>query len=179
MIYRGPKMPRFHKHWLNKQIRTVRCGISGVRSPHIMSELQHSTLRAEKDALPFSRPTTPGARPPQIGFVGLGSMGYPMARNLATHKISLAADLPPLLVWNRTFAKAEQLLKEVGQDNIRIAKDLAQVAADCDVIITNLANDTVVKAVYEEYSKALTVRDVPTIMSGRESRIVVISTHPL
>jgi glutamyl-tRNA reductase len=115
---------------------------------------------SSKDALPFSRPTTPNAHKIKIGFVGLGSMGYLMARNLATHRISHVPDSPALLVWNRSTAKAEKLVKQVGKYNIHVAKDLAQVATECDVIITNLANDTVVNAVHVEFAKALTVRHV-------------------
>lgn len=86
-------------------------------------------------------------------------MGYLMARNLATHKSSHPVSSPPLLVYNRTVAKCEKLSKELGgEGKIRIAQSAAELAVECDVIITNLANDDVVKAVYEEFSDALTVR---------------------
>lgn len=111
------------------------------------------------DTPPFSRPATPHSHSLQIGFYGLGSMGYLMARNLATHKISHPVSSPPLLVYNRTVAKCEKLAKELGgEGKIRIAQSAAELAVECDVIITNLANDDVVKAVYEEFSDALTVR---------------------
>ncbi|KII93981.1 hypothetical protein PLICRDRAFT_695048 [Plicaturopsis crispa FD-325 SS-3] len=102
----------------------------------------------------FSRPSTPGGvHATQIGFVGLGAMGYFMARNLANRQGN--AGLPALLVYNRTVAKSEKLRQEVGDNRVRVASSLGQVATECDVIITNLANDDVVRATYAEYSAAL------------------------
>lgn len=106
--------------------------------------------------VPYSRPQTPDAHPTlQIGFVGLGSMGYLMAQNLANHRASQLKGHPPLLVWNRTVEKSQKLLNDLGEDKVRIAKDLGQVASECDIIITNLANDAVVKSVYSTFVAAL------------------------
>ena len=119
----------------------------------------HIPLPSIHDIPPFSRPTTPYVHSLQIGFYGLGSMGYPMARNLAIHKNSHQIESPPLLVYNRTVSKSEKLANELGgEGKIRIAQSAAELAVECDIIITNLANDDVVKAVYEEFSDALTVR---------------------
>lgn len=103
--------------------------------------------------MPFSRPHTPN-RELTVGFAGLGGMGYPMARNIATRQVS-ATFQPPILVWNRTRAKAEALQREAGQSKIRIANDVEELATSCDVIITNLANDEVVKQVYESFAAVL------------------------
>ncbi len=62
----------------------------------------------------------------KIGFIGLGAMGFPMARHLAKeHDVT---------VWNRTGEKAERHAREHGT---RLAKELADVAGN-DVIITML-----------------------------------------
>ena len=62
----------------------------------------------------------------KIGFIGLGAMGYPMARHLAReHEV---------IVWNRTKEKAERHSREHGT---KLADDLAGVTA-ADVIITML-----------------------------------------
>ena len=62
----------------------------------------------------------------KIGFIGLGAMGYPMARHLAKeHEV---------IVWNRTREKAERHSREHGT---KLAKDLVDTAA-ADVIITML-----------------------------------------
>jgi 3-hydroxyisobutyrate dehydrogenase-like beta-hydroxyacid dehydrogenase len=109
--------------------------------------------------IPFSRPPTPNHKDaPQVGFIGLGAMGRFMARNLAKNRSSHPSGSPPMVVWNRTISKAESLAKEVGGDKMRAAQSPAEVATECDIIVTNLANDEVVVQIYEEFAKALTVR---------------------
>lgn len=62
----------------------------------------------------------------KIGFIGLGAMGFPMARHLAKeHEV---------LVWNRTAEKAERHAREHGTT---VANDLAECAS-AEVIITML-----------------------------------------
>jgi 3-hydroxyisobutyrate dehydrogenase len=62
----------------------------------------------------------------KTGFIGLGAMGFPMARHLAKqHQV---------IVWNRTREKAERHAREHGST---LAGDLADVAA-AEVIITML-----------------------------------------
>jgi 3-hydroxyisobutyrate dehydrogenase len=62
----------------------------------------------------------------KLAFIGLGAMGFPMARHLTKeHEV---------IVWNRTREKAERHARENGS---RVAKDLADCAA-ADVIITML-----------------------------------------
>jgi 3-hydroxyisobutyrate dehydrogenase-like beta-hydroxyacid dehydrogenase len=82
-------------------------------------------------------------------------MGYFMARNLAN---SFKSQLPPLLVYNRTVAKSQKLLAELGASAVKVADTLDQLVAECDVIFTNLANDAVVTSIYNEFAKALAVR---------------------
>jgi 3-hydroxyisobutyrate dehydrogenase len=62
----------------------------------------------------------------KIAFIGLGAMGFPMARHLAKEH--------DVLVWNRTREKAERHAREHGT---RLASDLAE-CADADVILTIL-----------------------------------------
>ncbi|KAL0951668.1 hypothetical protein HGRIS_008347 [Hohenbuehelia grisea] len=121
-----------------------------------MSDLfKEATARTEAD-VPYSRPGTPGGvRIQHIGFIGLGAMGYIMARNLAVNREARPPHSPPVLVWNRTASKAEKLAKEVGESKIRVAQDIEQIARDCDIIITNLSNDQVVKEVYEKLAAEL------------------------
>lgn len=113
--------------------------------------------RTATESNPFSRPQTPH-HSFQIGFIGLGAMGYFMARNLANNRPSTAVGAPPpVLIYNRTKAKSEKLLKEVGDDKARIAEGPEEVAQECDIIFTNLANDDVVKEVYLQFAQALKV----------------------
>ena len=61
----------------------------------------------------------------RIGFLGLGTMGAPMAVNLAKAGF-------PLVVWNRTAAKAQPLVT-LGA---KAGKSPAHVAAETDIVIT-------------------------------------------
>ncbi|MBI3010414.1 MAG: NAD(P)-dependent oxidoreductase [Candidatus Omnitrophica bacterium] len=61
----------------------------------------------------------------KIGFLGLGTMGMPMASNLAQAGFAL-------VVWNRTSNKVMPLVK-LGA---KAGKGPAQVAAEVDVVIT-------------------------------------------
>jgi len=60
-----------------------------------------------------------------IGFIGLGLMGKPMAHNL------LRAGYP-LVVWNRTQSKADDLVRA----GAKLAADPRDVAAQSDVLVT-------------------------------------------
>lgn len=62
----------------------------------------------------------------KIGFIGLGAMGFPMARHLAKEH--------DVLVWNRTREKAERHAREHGTT---LANDIAECAA-AEAIITML-----------------------------------------
>lgn len=62
----------------------------------------------------------------KIAFIGLGAMGYPMARHLAKeHEV---------VVWNRTAEKAEKHAREHGTSRVATVEDCAAA----EVIITML-----------------------------------------
>lgn len=62
---------------------------------------------------------------PTIGFIGLGLMGKPMARNLRKAGY-------PVVVWNRTAARADELIRE----GAKLGKNPRETAAQADVLIT-------------------------------------------
>lgn len=74
---------------------------------------------------------------PQIGYVGLGNIGLPMAVNISEY-IKLN-NLPPLAVWNRSADKYAKVPDCVGVDRIEelISK------SDCDIIFTSYPNDEI------------------------------------
>jgi len=78
-----------------------------------------------------------------------------MARNLANGLETNAPGALPLIVYNRTVSKSENLLQELGPSKIRIAQSPGDLARECDLIFTNLANDEVVKSVYDEFHAVL------------------------
>jgi len=86
-------------------------------------------------------PTQPDASSvgprPLLGVIGLGIMGAPMARNL------LRAGFP-LVVWNRTAARAEALAAE-GAEQASSPREVAERAA---ITISMLSDSPDVEAVY-------------------------------
>jgi 3-hydroxyisobutyrate dehydrogenase len=72
-----------------------------------------------------------------IGFIGLGAMGFPMARHLTKEH--------HVIVWNRTREKAERHAREHGST---LADDIADVA-QADVVITMLPTSAEVDEVVD------------------------------
>jgi 3-hydroxyisobutyrate dehydrogenase-like beta-hydroxyacid dehydrogenase len=66
---------------------------------------------------------------PTVGFIGLGLMGGPMAKNLAKAGF-------PLVVWNRTREKAEELVRESVGFDVKVGENPRQTAANADIFIT-------------------------------------------
>ncbi|WP_059051481.1 NAD(P)-dependent oxidoreductase [Paenibacillus senegalimassiliensis] len=74
----------------------------------------------------------------KIGFIGLGTMGAPMAANLLKQGY-------PVTVYNRTASKAAALASQGAS----LAATPREAAAGADVIITMVSNDASIAAVYE------------------------------
>lgn len=129
-----------------------------THSPKPQQHLTHLQAHPSGE-LPFSRPHTP-YRDLVVGFCGLGAMGFFMARNLANRQAANPTVQHPILVWNRTRAKSEELVKELGEGKIKIVDQPQELAVECDVVLTNLANDEVVKQIYVLFAEALKVRFV-------------------
>lgn len=71
----------------------------------------------------------------QIGFIGLGIMGWPMAQNLLRAGFNLT-------IATRTTGKAERFAKENSSlGSIKAVKTPAEVAAECEIIVT-IVTDT-------------------------------------
>ncbi len=81
----------------------------------------------------------------RVGFVGLGAMGLPMARNL--HRAGLLT-----AVWNRTGEKARTLATELS---IQAPPTLAQLAASVDVVVSCVSADADVLEVAGALAQAL------------------------
>ena len=79
----------------------------------------------------------------KIAFIGLGAMGFPMARHLSKQH--------ELLVWNRTREKAERHAREHGTT---VADDLADCAA-AEVIITMLPTSVEVDEIVDKLLPSL------------------------
>jgi 3-hydroxyisobutyrate dehydrogenase len=79
-------------------------------------------------------PITPDCK---LGFIGIGSMGRPIARRLLESGYNLTA-------YNRDRSKAEAL---VGYGAV-VANGIAELASNTNVILSCLANDEAVRNVY-------------------------------
>lgn len=73
---------------------------------------------------------------PATGFIGLGTMGQPMALNLCKAGV-------PLSVFNRTVARAGPL----AEAGARVVETPAEVARQSQVVFLNLADDAALDAV--------------------------------
>lgn len=71
-----------------------------------------------------------------LGFLGLGRMGRPMARNLLRTGHTVA-------VWNRTRSKAEELVEE----GARVAASPADAARGAQVVVSMLSDEAAVASV--------------------------------
>jgi 3-hydroxyisobutyrate dehydrogenase len=80
---------------------------------------------------------------PTIAVLGTGTIGEPVARNLARAGFDVSA-------WNRTRARAEPL----AADGVAIAGSVTEAVAGADVLITLLADGSAVEEVMEEGAPA-------------------------
>ena len=72
----------------------------------------------------------------RISFIGLGSMGLPMAKNLLEAGFELT-------VYNRTRSRADEL----GRTGLRVAASPREAAQSADLLLTMLADDAAVESV--------------------------------
>ncbi|WP_250404609.1 NAD(P)-dependent oxidoreductase [Streptomyces cellostaticus] len=82
-----------------------------------------------------------------VGFIGLGVMGRPMA-------LRLAVSGTPLVVWNRTPSRAEPL-RAAGAE---VAADAAEVFARAEVVLLMLADEAALDTVLGRGTPAFATR---------------------
>ncbi|MCY0968364.1 NAD(P)-dependent oxidoreductase [Chryseobacterium wangxinyae] len=72
----------------------------------------------------------------KVGFIGLGNMGHPMAKNLEKAGF-------PLIVYNRNSSKIEDF-----KIKSKVASNVKELVKESDIIFTMLTNDEAVKDVF-------------------------------
>src|SRR6201989_1881607 len=74
----------------------------------------------------------------ELGFIGLGSLGTPLAINLVErgHKVH---------VYNRTSSKSEPLVAK----GAIASKDIASLAKQCKIVFTIVSDDAALRSVTE------------------------------
>lgn len=78
----------------------------------------------------------------KIGFIGLGNMGHPMAKNLEKAGF-------PLSVYNRSAEKAEDF-----KEKSTVYTQIPDLVKNNNIIFTMLTDDSAAKAVYEDVLKS-------------------------
>jgi len=81
-----------------------------------------------------------GKTRPSVGFIGLGRMGTQLAANVARAGF-------PLMVWNRTAAKAEAFAEAVP---CRQAGDPVELARASDIVVTMVSDGEVLDAIFDD-----------------------------
>ena len=95
----------------------------------------------------------------KVGFVGLGLMGLPMAKNILKNKY-------PLIVWNRSTKN----LKEIKKFGAEVCKNLIDLPNKCQVIIMMLVNDKVCLDISKILNKSLKKNQILIDMSSTKKK---------
>ena len=95
----------------------------------------------------------------KVGFVGLGLMGLPMAKNILKNKY-------PLIVWNRS----PKNLKEIKKFGAEVCKNLIDLPNKCQVIIMMLVNDKVCLDISKILNKSLKKNQILIDMSSTKQK---------
>eukprot|EP00571_Detonula_confervacea_P007791 CAMPEP_0172327852 /NCGR_PEP_ID=MMETSP1058-20130122/60043_1 /TAXON_ID=83371 /ORGANISM="Detonula confervacea, Strain CCMP 353" /LENGTH=445 /DNA_ID=CAMNT_0013044937 /DNA_START=1661 /DNA_END=3000 /DNA_ORIENTATION=- len=83
-----------------------------------------------------------------IGFIGLGIMGEGMAGCLISAGVAGTDDVP-LVVWNRTSSKCDDLKERYPDKNIEVKGSAEEVVERCGLIFSILSTPEASKAVFE------------------------------
>lgn len=104
----------------------------------------------------------------KTGVIGLGAMGGNMALNF--HYAEFLH-----MVWNRTPEKAQAIAKKTG---VRIAKDPAELAGECELILICVSRDTdvieMVKAISTAIRPDTVVVDTSTVSAETAKQAAAI-----
>ena len=101
-----------------------------------------------------------------IGFIGTGLMGFPMAKNLLKSGFKLK-------VFNRSIEKAEPLRKFGAE----ISKSIKEVVNNCDVIITMLTDDIAVDEVMKNPDFLKNIKTGATVIDMSSVKPKTALTH--
>ena len=102
----------------------------------------------------------------KIGFIGIGLMGLPMAKNILKAGYQLKA-------FNRTESKAKPL-KEFGG---KISNSIKDVVSDNDVIITMLTDDSSVDDVMNNEEFLKNIKEKATVIDMSSVRPTTAISH--
>jgi len=98
----------------------------------------------------------------KVGFVGLGLMGLPMAKNILKKKYRL-------VVWNRSTKN----FKKIQKLGAKICQNLINLPNKCEVIIMMLANDDVCLKISKVLNKNLKKGQILIDMSSTKKKTAI------
>ena len=98
----------------------------------------------------------------KVGFVGLGLMGLPMAKNILKKKYRL-------VVWNRSTKN----FKKIQKLGAKICQNLINLPNKCEVIIMMLANDDVCLEISKVLNKNLKKDQILIDMSSTKKKTAI------
>ena len=98
----------------------------------------------------------------KVGFVGVGLMGLPMAKNIAKHNY-------PLVVWNRSTKN----LKKINKLKTEVCQNLINLPNQCQVIIMMLSSDEVCLEIAKELSKKIKKDQILIDMSSTKQKTAI------
>ena len=101
-----------------------------------------------------------------IGFIGIGLMGFPMAKNLLKSGFNLKA-------FNRSLDKADRL-KEFGAE---ISVSIKEVVKNSDVIITMLTDDAAVEKVMGSDEFISNIKEGATVIDMSSVNPIITKKH--
>jgi 2-hydroxy-3-oxopropionate reductase len=102
----------------------------------------------------------------KIGFIGIGLMGLPMAKNILKAGHNLKA-------FNRTQSKAETL-KEFGAE---ITTSINEVVKESDVVITMLTDDTAINDVMNSSNFLENLKSGSTVIDMSSIKLTTATKH--
>eukprot|EP00584_Thalassiosira_punctigera_P006172 CAMPEP_0172527236 /NCGR_PEP_ID=MMETSP1067-20121228/1973_1 /TAXON_ID=265564 ORGANISM="Thalassiosira punctigera, Strain Tpunct2005C2" /NCGR_SAMPLE_ID=MMETSP1067 /ASSEMBLY_ACC=CAM_ASM_000444 /LENGTH=316 /DNA_ID=CAMNT_0013310931 /DNA_START=51 /DNA_END=1001 /DNA_ORIENTATION=+ len=83
-----------------------------------------------------------------IGFIGIGIMGEGMASRLISQGVA-GSDDTPMVVWNRTSSKCNDLKERFPDKNIEVKDSAREVVESCGVTFNILSTPEASRAVFE------------------------------
>lgn len=108
---------------------------------------------------------------PRLLWIGLGNMGRGMCKNI----VEKAGLDEPLLVYNRTRQRSEELSAQLGTDKTEVVESIREGASKAEIIFITLSKDDVVEAaineVLESYVTGKLIVECSTIHPDTTERI--------
>ena len=96
----------------------------------------------------------------KVGFIGLGLMGFPMAKSLLKKRYSL-------IVWSRS----KKNYKKIQKLGAKTCKNLIDLPNKCQVIIMMLANDSVCIQISNKLKNQLKKGQILIDMSSTKKKL--------